>query len=383
MTRAGLQPAPALSWDEAVDRFVASRRRANLRARTIELDLENLGYLAGQLAVAGHVPGPAEVSAEDLERLIDDMLSRQRTGRTINLKLNTWRQFFGHLLQRGLIDADPTSRLPRLREDVPAIPHLSHDQYQRLLATAAAQRGLAAARNLAILTIILDTGLRLSGLLRLPADALDAEERLLHVPAGAIKVRQGAALPLRPETVRALLAYERAKAAAGQQGCELLLVGDDGRPLGRHVIWRALARLGEAAGIKVAVRPHVLRHTFAVQYILNGGDPFSLQEILGHSTLEMVSRYVRLARAELARQHDRASPMARARLHAPDPGPTPTLAASAARSARAVAAGRSPRAWRTAAPSKDQSDRGSAAGSGGRRRLPDTSARRSGAGGVG
>jgi integrase/recombinase XerD len=288
--------------------------------RTLQLDLENLSYLAGRLAVAGQVPDPAEVRAEDLERVVDELLARQRTGRTINLKLNTWRQFFRFLQQAGAVAADPTATLVRLREDVPAVPHLSHEQYQRLLALAASRRGLGAARDLAILALILDTGLRLSGLLRLPADALDAEEQVLRVPAGALKPRQGAVLPLRPETVRTLLAYQRAKAAAGQEGGELLLVGDRAAPLSRYAIWRSLARLGREAGIKVPVRPHVLRHTFAVQYILNGGDPFSLQEILGHSTLEMVSRYVHLARAELSRLHDRASPMARARVHTPDSG---------------------------------------------------------------
>lgn len=58
-----------------------------------------------------------------------------------------------------------------------------------------------------------------------------------------------------------------------------------------------------------AFPPYTLRHTFAVLYIRNGGDSFSLQEILGHSTLEMTRRYVHLARRDVAEQHKKFSPM--------------------------------------------------------------------------
>ena len=66
------------------------------------------------------------------------------------------------------------------------------------------------------------------------------------------------------------------------------------------------------AGIKgVRPSPHTLRHTFATQYILNGGDAFSLQKILGHSTLDMVRVYVDMASSNVALQHKKFSPMDR------------------------------------------------------------------------
>jgi integrase len=66
---------------------------------------------------------------------------------------------------------------------------------------------------------------------------------------------------------------------------------------------------------------HLLRHTFAVNYLVNGGDPFSLQRIMGHTTLEMVRRYMHLADVHVRLQHRRYSPMdvmqAATRQHAP------------------------------------------------------------------
>jgi len=71
-----------------------------------------------------------------------------------------------------------------------------------------------------------------------------------------------------------------------------------------------IKRLGEVSGV-LKIHAHLCRHTFATRYLINGGDIFSLQQILGHATLEMVRRYVSLASSQVAIQHRRFSPMDR------------------------------------------------------------------------
>jgi site-specific recombinase XerD len=69
-----------------------------------------------------------------------------------------------------------------------------------------------------------------------------------------------------------------------------------------------LGRLADRSGIE-RLHAHLLRHTFAVNYLVNGGDLFTLQQILGHTTLEMVRRYVNPANAHVMTQHKRFSPL--------------------------------------------------------------------------
>ena len=97
----------------------------------------------------------------------------------------------------------------------------------------------------------------------------------------------------------------------GQRGAgapdEPLFLGRRGR-LDARGMQQVLKRLKVRAGITGRCSPHSLRHTFARSYLVYGGDVFSLQRILGHTTLHMVKRYVALADVDLVARHRVASP---------------------------------------------------------------------------
>lgn len=94
------------------------------------------------------------------------------------------------------------------------------------------------------------------------------------------------------------------------QNVTRLFLSDDGLPLTKSGIQQMLRRYGRRAGITgVRCSPHTFRHTFAKNYILNGGNIFSLQKILGHSSLASVRSYLNLFASDIKRQHQRFSPV--------------------------------------------------------------------------
>lgn len=85
------------------------------------------------------------------------------------------------------------------------------------------------------------------------------------------------------------------------------------RPMNRTKLAETFSNIGKRAGVP-HLHPHRLRHTFAIMYLRNGGNAYSLQHMLGHSSLEMVKHYLQLAQVDIDNVHRRASPVDNLRL---------------------------------------------------------------------
>jgi integrase/recombinase XerD len=80
----------------------------------------------------------------------------------------------------------------------------------------------------------------------------------------------------------------------------------------RHSALRSVKLLCRQLGFEPPARTlHATRHTFAVTYLRRGGSVFLLQKVLGHSSLEMTSRYANLMTADLQAVHERVSLLSR------------------------------------------------------------------------
>lgn len=203
---------------------------------------------------------------------------------------------FGNwLVAEELAEAAAIRRLVKPRVPRKLIEPLSDDELRELLA-------LAGTRDKAILLLLLDTGLRVS-------EAAGIRFRDLR-PDGAIKVMgKGAKERLVPVGTSSRRAIGRYLAERGRgEPDEPVFLAESGTGLTFHGIQQILKRLKARAGLERRCSPHTFRHTFAHNYVVNGGDVFSLQRILGHTSLDMVRRYVALADTDVASRHDLASP---------------------------------------------------------------------------
>jgi site-specific recombinase XerD len=198
------------------------------------------------------------------------------------------------LLADELAEATSLRALRKPRVPDKLIEPVPDDTLRRLL-------GLATVRDRAILLLLLDTGLRVSEAAGIRLGDLR--------PDGSVKVMgKGAKERIVPigSTARGAIVRYLGQRGPGTPDAGLFL-GWRGA-LDARGLQQVLKRLKLRAGITGRCSPHSLRHTFARSYLVNGGDVFSLQRILGHTTLDMVKRYVSLADADVAAKHRTASP---------------------------------------------------------------------------
>lgn len=173
---------------------------------------------------------------------------------------------------------------------------------------AAALNSRQAPRDQAVITLLLDTGIRLAELTALRVRDVDLVEGRCLVRGKGARERL---VPMGGWCRRALRTW---LASRGRLDASApLFVGRGGRAIPRRTVQQLVRRLAAQAEIVERCSPHVLRHTFVRAFLANGGDVFTLQRILGHSpaSLQATRRYVRLIDDDLLASHRRASPIDR------------------------------------------------------------------------
>lgn len=159
-------------------------------------------------------------------------------------------------------------------------------------------------RNRAIMLVLLDTGIRAQELCDLKIEDVDNRNNRIFVRMGkGMKERM---LPFSPRTGQMIWRYLAARKNATPQ--DPLFVSKYDRAMSREKLSDMVSKIGTKAGVK-GVHTHRFRHTFAIQYLKNGGNAFTLQAMLGHQSLETVKIYLRLAQVDIDTVHRKASPV--------------------------------------------------------------------------
>ena len=161
-------------------------------------------------------------------------------------------------------------------------------------------------RNYAIVVTMLDSGLRASEAANIKLGQANFEGGYIKVLGKGSKER---IVPIGKVTQKALWQYVTlSRPKPIKEDCDNLFLSNCGCPITVNTIKLLCSRLARVSGIR-RLHAHLCRHTFAINYLLNGGDIFSLQEILGHTTLEMVRHYLHFTTSQVTALHHKYSPM--------------------------------------------------------------------------
>ncbi len=230
------------------------------------------------------------------------------SGHTVQGYVRTLKSFFSWAMREEYLESNIMTGIPVPKAPNRIINSFTLEQIASLAATCQRENGNGY-RNLAMLLLMLDSGLRVSELVAIDLDDLDIGEGYIRVTSG--KGARERVVPVGSVVQKLLWKYiNQSRPQPISKKITKLFLSCDGLPLTRSGIQQMLRRCGRKAGIYgVRCSPHTLRHTFAKNYLLNGGDTFSLQKILGHSSLASVRTYLNLFAVDIKRQHQRFSPV--------------------------------------------------------------------------
>ena len=274
---------------------------------TVEAYQRDLCQCAAYLASKCGRKSWSSVNGDDLSRWLDGLSRSGYSTASLARKLSAVRHCARFLVAEKHIGTDFTELIsaPKLSRKLPDT--LSPEEIEALL-DSPSRHSAQGLRDRAFLELMYSSGLRASELCGLSLQDIDLEEGFVRVQAG--KRGKDRLVPVGKRAVAAVQVYlhnGRPAFVRPKTGSALFL-SSRGSALSRKTVWHWIQKYAEVAGIKKAVKPHLLRHSFATHLLSNGADLRAIQEMLGHSDIGTTEIYTRVDRKRLMEAHERFHP---------------------------------------------------------------------------
>ena len=253
-----------------------------------------------------------DLSPQDLAAFVNDQ-RKQRAPDQVNLCVCALRVSFRWLLEEELREdgQNPARRLKFLPVPPRPVDSLSKEQCQKLVrwASKARKQRFGVHRTAVLAVLLLDTGMRLGEALRLSVSDLTLSECKCIVRQS--KTRTFRVVPFSVTARRHLQHYlvRRSRRLNGDGDSGHIFLSENGGPCSVGTAEKSFRSLGRTVGIP-KLHPHLLRHTFATQSLLNGAPLPAVMRLGGWRKLTTVQRYTYMNDAVAAEVHSRTSPLA-------------------------------------------------------------------------
>lgn len=276
--------------EEYVQDFLALQEQKNVSKETLDSHRYALDHLFKK-----------DYSLTDIRDKLRECLPKSMNDSYFNKRLNTYRQFFDYLVKEEVVNENLAKEWKYRKRNV-QIVNVQDEDVQRFL-SAIKRDTFSSFRDYVFAMLILDSGLRPTEALRLFITDLDIPALEINIRAETTKTHRFRRVPVSPLTMRLLVKLISYRPEEWKQ--KFIFCTYSGGYLNPWSMQDRFRDIGKKAGVNIS--PYQLRHIFATSYIRNGGDAFTLQHILGHTTMEMTQVYVNLNINDIHEKHTKVS----------------------------------------------------------------------------
>ncbi len=290
-------------------RFLEDERQ--LSSHTVRAYISDIKQLCAFLEEdCGFSPSPAadfwgRVTEAQLQKFMRARMASDGAA-SVGRKIAALKTFFGFLVKRCGLAADPAALLrpPRNKRHLPV--YLEEEEADRLLEIDSAADELKL-RDRAILELMYACGLRVSEVAALDVASLRFADAVVRVFG---KGRKERLVPLGRVAAEILQKYLKQRRPASPAAGDALFLNARGGRLTARSLSTLVKKYGLSAGLQKPLTPHAVRHSFATHLLQNGADLRVIQELLGHSSLSTTQRYTHVDVKRLLEVYDKAHPLA-------------------------------------------------------------------------
>lgn len=292
-----------MKCSDVLDKFITNQKVVGNTKDTIEYYKKRIGYFISFVKdkeINNVVIDDYNSYAIYLINKITDKGTKLSSA-TIKTTLNASKIFLKYAYDNKYMTSDVYKNIKPYKQVKKTIVVLSTEDINKLLSSQN-EFTIIGLRNLLVISLMLDAGLRVSEVVNLNVEDISKELGVIKVFGKGKKER------LVPLTDSIIKYYDKYVFLASLYSGALFLDSDTGLRMTSSGISQILRRIKKEQHFN-KLHPHYLRHTFATLFLVNGGDPVHLQLILGHTTLYMTEQYLHLANQMTLQKQKKFSPL--------------------------------------------------------------------------
>lgn len=236
------------------------------------------------------------ITSEVLEKFIASLHQRYKP-KTVKRKIASLKALFHYFEYKDMIDVNPFNKVQvKFREPVILPKTIPLHTLEIFLATMYRQREFARTvcqkrnvlRDIAVIELLFATGMRISELCTLKPSDVNLYDRTILIYGKGAKERR---LQIGNEDVVAVLEEYQEEYQKEIRACGAFFINHSGRPLSDQAVRRMINKYSSLAAIEMHITPHMFRHTFATSLLDADVDIRYIQEMLGHSSINITEIY--------------------------------------------------------------------------------------------
>ncbi len=283
---------------ETFDSFMMSRKAKGLTEKTISSYYSHFKCIAKHLDM--NIP-IEDLSKTDLENMVASMRDSGLSSNSISSYVRVFKAFLAWCNEEGIT----LLKMKAYKSEETIKETYTDGELERLLKKPNMRKcNFAEYRTWVIINLLLNNGCRAATIRNIKIKDVDLDNLVIYLRH--TKSKKSQVIPLCSELCSILKEYMRIRRGADD---DYLFSNEFGEQLKEHGLRSSVARYNQRRGV-VKTGIHLFRHTFARKYLVDcGGNAFTLQRLLGHSTLDMTKKYCAIFDADITKNYDNFSPL--------------------------------------------------------------------------